>query len=204
MEEFFNISKWAAHNINYWGIPKCANTSVKHALIGSTNFKDYILLKYKTTLAINKYLLLKDTHKWVHDPLVCRYIDKKEALSNGLINITVIRNPIERFKSQFKYNLKFNLVDATSIECLLNHIEQLDEESRNIHFKSQAYFITDTNSNIITDYVFKTENIEYLEKFLAINIPKINTISGDIWLSHTQIQKIEDIYTKDFEIFESN
>ena len=55
----YNISKWADLKINFWGIPKCGNTSVKYALLkksGVDGKKD-------------------DVMKWVHNHNAAVYID---------------------------------------------------------------------------------------------------------------------------------
>lgn len=204
MARFRNISAWKEHKINYWGIPKSANTSVKIALAG-TSKKEFIEKRYRDTLSFYRYMIeMKSTDKWVHDEMVCEYINKEVATQNGFRNITVIRNPIERFKSQFKYNVKLRLTETKTMDDFLSHLEQTPEHMRNLHFNSQSYFIADEQMKVIPELVFKAEDMQELEEFLGVRIPITNAISLEIGLSKEHLSRIGNLFCADFNIYETH
>ena len=88
----YNISCWDDLGLNYWGITKCGNTSIKYALIESSG-------------RLIDQLIKSDAHgadSWVHSENHIKYIDLDTALSNGNRNFAVTRNPYDRFISMYK------------------------------------------------------------------------------------------------------
>jgi hypothetical protein len=79
-----NITAWPEFKLNYWAVPKCANTAIKACLA-----------KKPTNNEFSK-------EKWVHNPTNLNYITDKESFKNGFTNFSVIRHPYERFISLFK------------------------------------------------------------------------------------------------------
>ena len=192
-----NITSWEKLNVNYWGIPKSGNSSVKKKLIESST--DI----HEVDDSIHTY-----DHHIYHSIAVCKYITKKEAISNGFTNFTLVRNPYNRFISMFK-DLKRTGTDYFSIkeknvntvDNLLHFIENTETSNLNYHFRSQSSFVF-VNGKIAAEKVFKLEEMKKLELFLNLGkFDIVNKIDADIVLTEKQKEKIYDIYHKDFKLF---
>jgi hypothetical protein len=184
----YNITEWP--DINYWGITKAGNTSIKFALIE--------LHKKKSIKNSNLY------KTWVHSEHNGTYISKDQALTNGKINFTVIRNPYTRFESMWK-DIKrrpdqfFKNKRIDTLEEFFDYLERTEDEKRNVHFRSQSYFISD-GVKILPDHVFDIEDKESINKFLNIKLEKHNSINSPVKFTDNQISRIYSIYEKDFKI----
>jgi hypothetical protein len=193
----YNISQWDKLKINYWGIPKSGNTSVKYALLKTCN---------KSIQNID------DTSIWVHENNLAVYIDQITAAKNGYTNITVTRNPYERAISMYKDTIRRkDTIFAThhknhnisSFDSFLDILINQPDDKRNLHFKTQTYFIT-KDSKLLVDEVYDLNDIPKINKRLGISIPHINNINGEIELTGEQIKKINIIYEADFRILKYN
>jgi hypothetical protein len=192
----YNISCWNSLGLNYWGVTKCGNTSIKHSLILSSNLSS---LHHKD----DKH----GTDSWVHDEKNVSYIDIKTALSNGNTNFTVVRNPYDRFISMYKdtqrrpnhFFRKYKNTRISSVDDLLSFIERFADHDREIHFRSQCYFL-EANYNILPTVIFDVEDAESIEKFLNTKIERMNSINTQIQLNENQKQKVFRIYQKDFKL----
>jgi len=195
-----NITTWNAPDVNYWGIPKCGNTSIKLALL---NPSDSLIAQEETKLFEGKgnTRFLKTTSKWVHySPIASRYISDKDAIDNGKENFTVIRNPIERFKSQYVYNLKARLEPIMMIDHLIEHMRQPDK-CLNIHFRTQHHFIS--RDGVVIPEIYRLDDLTILKSRLGTTIPHVNTANIEIALKGYQITAVESIFAQDFELYES-
>jgi hypothetical protein len=192
----YNISCWNSLKLNYWGITKCGNTSIKHALITVSNS---IVQEQKT-----------DKHgadSWVHNEKNALYIDTKTALLNGNTNFTVVRNPYDRFISMYKdtqrrhshFFRRYKNVSVASINDLITFIEGISDNDREVHFRSQCYYITDKD-RILPSIVFDVNDAESIEKFLNTKVQRMNSINNQIELNEEQKQRVFRIYQKDFEL----
>jgi hypothetical protein len=189
----YNISQWDSHKVNYWGITKSGNTSVKYGLLE----------------ACNKHLSeVKTSTVWVHDNKLAKYIDKTTAFANGNKNISVTRNPYDRTLSMYKDFAKRKdtiykgLSKKFNINCLDDFLDFLlahDVNRVNIHFKPQSYFITE-NGKLLVDLIIDIGQIKMIEKQFKIKMPHINNIPSNIELNKSQIAKINKIYVVDFEL----
>jgi hypothetical protein len=189
-----NITSWKKARLNYWGIPKCGNTSIKYTLM---------MLDKNARLE----LINSDRPELVaHSPSLVSYITMEEALSNGYTNFTVVRHPYERFISAVNYIIKDRRIDTiydmpshiTNIDTLLDFIEDTPDESRDIHIRSQFSFISDSQERILVDKIFKLENIREIEQFIGSRVFHSNKSSGARKLSREQKKRIWCIYNKDF------
>jgi len=192
----FNITAWPEFGVNFWGIPKCGNTSVKIALYGID--KDRSVIEGKQ----NANTFYRVNSKWVHELEVVNYIVPEEALENGLNNLTVIRNPLDRLNSQFFYNFRAKILKITYVDQLLDHVEMTSELDRNMHFRSQKFFIAE-NSKLLVDKIFKLEHIQELENFLGIQIPITNQSMAKLTFTKQQISRIKKLYKEDFDLYET-
>ena len=186
----FLITSYQDVKLNYWAIPKSANTTVKATL-----------LQKKTK---NPY----KQQKWVHKPWNNPYIDDKEALSNGNINFTVTRHPYDRFVSLYKH---FGLLEPfkeldikpnkIAFEDFLNFVitEFKNDNTCNYHARSQLSYISYDQKNIIVD---KFVDVNNFAKFsLSYNKPMIianKSLDNPINLNNSQKEKIYYRYVDDF------
>lgn len=181
----YNISHWQELNINYWGITKCYNTSIKYALAEKTN---------------KNLKQVDNTCEWVHDQKLIRYIDRNTALKNGCINIALTRNPFDRFISLYKdvhrrKTLSKKVGSKISIDSVLNYIERTNEEKRDVHFRSQCYYICE-NDKIIPDVI----TINEFEKMINTKVKKLNSIDQSVVLTDEQRKRVYNLFQKDFEL----
>lgn len=192
----YNISQWNDLGLNYWGITKSGNTSIKHALITASN-----------TEILRKKIDKHNTDSWVHDEKNISYIDQTTALSNGNINFTVVRNPYDRFISMYKdtqrrhnhFFKKFKTTRISSIDDLISFIEGFVDCDREVHFRTQSYFIV-SNDVVVPPKIFDINEIDEIEEFLGTSIQRMNSINSDIELTTKQKQRVFNIYQKDFEL----
>ena len=159
---YYNISTWPERGINYWGIPKCGNTSIKYALRGCRpdRYEEH------------------DQAEWVHHKDQAEYITPDEALSNGRTNITVVRHPYDRVMSLYRDFVlrrpKNHSKGARTLENFIYNviIESDDTIDTNLHYRSISYFIANTNrTSLLVDKVFDISNIDYVyQKYGLDNI----------------------------------
>lgn len=181
----YNISCWPDLKINYWGIPKCFNTSIKYALAEKSN---------------KKLEKIDDTCKWIHQESLLHYIDRETALENNYINITLTRNPFDRFLSlckdvQRRKSLGNKIGSKYSVDSVLNYIERTTEKKRDVHFRSQCYYICHGNK-IIPDILA----IEEFEDLIKTKVKKLNSIEKTIILTDEQKKRVYNLFKNDFEL----
>ena len=195
----FNISCWDEFKINYWGIPKCANTSTKASFFRL----DESLIKQK------------NRQKIVHDPRHVKFISQEEALSNGYFNFSYIRHPYERFISMYRdQGLRRPLKKIFSIEdhkniTVDNFIDKVfskwptDTPGTNYHIASMSSYLCD-NSKVLIDNVYQDYGsvTKILEEY-DLKIYKKNETdkSIPINLNDEQKERVYQRYVKDFEFF---
>lgn len=169
-----NITEWENYGFNYWGITKCYSTSIKSVLIGSI--------------------------RGIHSSKQATYISKHQALCNGLVNITVMRDPLPRFKSMFKDIHKrpsrFIKYGIVTLDDFFSYLETKDDDARDVHFRTQHYCIHYEGDLIPTIYT-----IESIQRFFEV--PHLNAIPGDVPLTSKQIEKVKDIYKDDFLLWDT-
>jgi len=179
----YNITAWPNLRINFWGIPKCGNTSMKYALLvnsGIDGQKDEVM-------------------KWVHNHGGAKYIDIQTARNNGFQNVTITRNPYDRFVSMYKDVLRRpKMFRLNSVKSVDSFIKVLDNKSvKDMHFKLQCQFIT-INDTVIPDIVLDLDTLD--ENFMNLNIQKYNSINKEVTLTAEQKQHVYELYRQDFEL----
>lgn len=180
----YNITQWGKYKLNYWAIPKCANTAVKTALSE---------ISYNEKMKYSKF-------KWVHNPNNITYIDRKTAKENGYINFTIVRHPYDRFLSLYKdQGLRrpiFKDIDK-NIDSFIYQLENYDLE-KNPHTKKQIDYIFENDISLVDIILDISEADTYLNKF-GITLNFVNkTKDLDITLSKEQKLKIFNLYKEDF------
>lgn len=182
----YNITQWDDYKLNYWAIPKCANTAIKTALSN---------LQYKEKMVYSKV-------KWVHNPDNVMYIDRETAKQNNYYNFSITRHPYERFISLYKdQGLRrpmFKNIKNISIDVFLENLEQYNLD-KDPHTRLQTEYIFDDNKLLVDKVMDISEAKKYLQSFnLELNYAN-KTQELDISLNDAQKQKVYNIYKEDFE-----
>lgn len=182
----YNITQWNDYKLNYWAIPKCANTAIKTALSN---------LQYKEKMLYSKV-------KWVHNPDNVMYIDRDTAKQNNYYNFSVTRNPYDRFISLYKdQGLRrpmFKNIKNISIDTFLENLEQYNLD-KDPHTRLQTKYIFDDNKLLVDKVMDVSEAKKYLQSFnLELNYAN-KTQELNISLNDAQKQKVYNIYKEDFE-----
>ena len=152
IQQKYNISTFAKLQLNYWGIAKCGNTTVKYILLRASNPE---LFKRFDKDTVNMYN--KRHQGWVHQK--CIYITPKEAKLNNFKNFTVLRDPVQRVYSMYSNGLirpervaasgsekfkkdarKMFVNYKPSMFEFLDLLEHYPDQDRNIHYRSQKSF----------------------------------------------------------------
>lgn len=155
-------------------IPKNAGTSI-HSLF-DTNPKDYL-----------------PDQKWNE------YKNHFEQYWDTYTSFTIIRNPISRFISFYKY-WKMNHNLDYDINTFVDKLDEIKTPIKN----SQSWFICDENK-VMVDVTIKYENLHEDLKKIKINyIPHLNIseIEDESFLniSKTSIDILEEFYKEDFKL----
>lgn len=178
----YNISTWEKLGVNFWGIPKAGNTSIKY------------LLHYTSG---NPMQPDDDKNQWVHHIKNTSYITPEQALENGHKNIAVTRNPYERFASMWKDVKRrkrlFGLTTCDTIEDFIKMLEETPDEKRNVHFRSQCYFLKIDNIECID-----IRNTDKLQSFFNTDIPHKNSIKDDVDMSSEIRERVYKLFKDDF------
>lgn len=190
----YNISQWDHLKLNYWGITKCGNTSVKYSLIQSSGLKNV----YKKADA-------SGADSWIHNEKNAKYIDRETALKNGYLNFTVVRNPYDRFLSMYKDVLRrgphFFKKKAHNIKSpsdLLDFISKIPDHKREVHFRSQCYFITNEKGDLLVDKIIDVNNASEISDITKFKIETKNSIQKNITLDEKDRKRVYEIYKNDF------
>jgi len=191
-----NITAWPEHKLNYWAVPKCANTAIKACLANKPTNNEF------------------SREKWVHNPSNLSYITDKEAKRNGFINFSVIRHPYERFISLFKDHgmqrpLKkvYNNSNSHLIGNLDYFIKSVFEiyptdQSCDAHVRSLSFYLCKNRAPRIKNIIMLTDATEFLAQY-NVKLKKINKTDPSIKVELTDQHKemIYERYKEDFEIF---
>jgi hypothetical protein len=216
----FNITTFHTLKINYFGITKGGNSSIKSALLRADKPN-------------------RDTSIHIHDPRASSYITKSTPLNNGYTNFTILRDPYTRIISMYKdyvVNNKGNKYVKNSLlwpifffkdaklktiakqdgnkptkdglNAFVKMICQYPDEWLNIHFRSQYFFISH-NDTIIPSLILKLENIKRSIDIggQRFSIAQKNTTKGGQDLAPSDLSEdakaaIGKKYKKDFDLWE--
>ena len=187
-----NISVWPKLKINFWGITKTGHTSLKNHLY---------MLENKTHANLN----LK-----IHGKRNTKYITADEAEKNRNQNITLVRNPIERFRSGYsdffnKRRDKGKKIEdqlkqkINNIDDLLSAYENLYDLDMDPHFRPQTWYL-DGFKGIIQK--LETISEKWLLPIPSMILKQNVSHSNKIPLTEQQINRIKHIYKKDFNLLD--
>lgn len=179
----YNISVWDQYKLNYWAIPKCANTAIKVALSGFDADPEKPGSKVK----------------WVHNPNNVKYVDQETALSNGYRNFTVIRHPYDRVISLYKdFGLRRPWFESNPT---LNSFIDQAQKRIDPHTRSITDYLYNNNQLLVDEVIMLDNASEYLKQYgLKLKVfNKTNNLTVN--LTNSQKQKIFDWYAQDFDKF---
>ena len=169
----FVIYSFDDAKLNYWGITKCANISISRAL-----------------------------EERFGEP---SFPGPMQAKDSDYYNFSVIREPVERFISMYKMNLErpelCYLKEPLSVDELLEHIQNTPDSERNVHFKSQSYFIAP--QGVIIPELYRVDALNTLEQTLGVEIPYLNKSSTEktVDLTENQLNTIRETFRADIDIW---
>lgn len=201
----YNIASFPTLRLNFWAIPRCGSTTIKHYLYRAENPQKFERLKNN-----------KHTKHWVHG--ACKYITPDEAKKNNFKNFTILRNPVDRIYSmyaaldrlgvnmqggvQFQHDVRKFWKDR-NIMLFLELLAKHSDENRNIHFRSQASYCK-LDSIIKLDLATVDSSIGSIHPAAKIdthlNISKSKSLPSPT--KHEEVVKqVHDIFYEDFKIW---
>ncbi|MDB3929734.1 tetratricopeptide repeat protein [Paracoccaceae bacterium] len=173
-------------NLNYWAIPKCGNTSIKRFLLQKLN-----------PVILDGLKDFENVNVLVHKHHCFEYLTPLGALSNGKMNFTFVRDPLERFISFYKdfclkrRNPALSEYHKINIDSALDLLEwqfkNKQELEINPHLRSQNYYLKRFEGHIFKIIEFDSVRVNTTSEMPAIN------------LSEKQIFRIKEIYKDDFQ-----
>lgn len=212
IQHAYNISTFKHLELNYWGIRKCANTTIKYVLLRAEK-PDKV-----KTLENNKRFNLLNAHgkphrNWVHEN--CNYITPEKASQNGFKNFTVLRDPVERVYSmynnilerperayasgsnQFKKDIKL-FVKKPNMSSFLDILEQYPDKDRNIHYRSQKSHCL--IENIVKVHMSRlSTTIQQIHPSLVVDVT-LNASGKHLKPDTHTLERIHQVYKEDFEL----
>lgn len=179
----YNISVWDEYQLNYWAIPKCANTAIKVAL------SRFDANPNKPGSKV----------KWVHNPDNVNYVSRDMALNNGYKNFTVIRHPYDRVISLYK---DFGIRRPWfSPNIAIDDFIMRAQNKQDPHTRSMSNYLFKQDQLLVDDVVLLDNAQDYLKQYkLTLNV--FNTTGPtDIVLTDLQKELIYNWYREDFKRF---
>ena len=139
----------------------------------------------------------------------------RRKLFNEISKISVIREPFDWLGSIYRSHKKMAFRNAPSYTGDISFDEFFDQwfEKNNWQLTPQSDYFKNKKGEVSVDYLLKFEALEaeyelFCEKFELpnSNIPHVNKspVSPEIQISPSIAKIIEDVYSKDFEIYESS
>ena len=193
------ISSYPNLKLNYWAVPKSANTTIKLCLNNPTQEKNVSQQSIYTK------------QKWVHNKKNIPHISVKEALTNNYLNFSVVRHPYDRLLSLFKdfgvrrpWKTIFNgrkvsldqFIDKVCVEWKDNTLVE------NKHAYSQAYYLTNNDNKLLVEKIIDIEKLDYFFANRNIKIGVFNkTTEISIILNQSQKNIIYKRFEEDFDFF---
>ncbi len=182
-------------------VPKTAGTTIEWMLDMELSLENFYGIENGKAL---QHLLARDIKKKIKD-------------YDEYIKFTVVRNPYDRFISEYKWCEMdgHGFIKCESIDEFLSYVEKVvkrnkyDENVYIDHLIPQYEYVYDKKGELLVDYVGKYEELEdvfnYMRKNLKVTkeeIYKLNeTKKYKVILNKEQKDRIYNLYKKDFELF---
>lgn len=214
----YNISTFDYLRINYWGIAKCGHSTLKVILYRADNPREYKHLKNTNS---SRNIHGNPIVKWIYNK--CKYISPKDASKNGYMNFTVLRNPIQRACSMYnnavhspgrvdnsgsrefkkEANILFEQRKQTpTMLDFLNLIGRYPDKDRNRHYRSQKSYCL-LNDIIKLNIETISSTIKLIHPSLVVDI-QLNASGKHQPPDNKTLEKIHEIYTNDFNLWEQS
>lgn len=181
-----NITTWPNLGVNYWGVTKCANSTIKTHLWE---------LEHNSKFAINK-----DTA--IHSDIYVSRLTEYQALHSTNENFTVVRHPVSRFKSMYRDLVlsrvrvgKKASIEGFNIDQVLDYLETHSDSVRNVHLKSQSAFVNHDIKIIHLENLYNEWDFDFEPPAFKKNVTRNQ---DNIILTSYQTDRIYKIYQKDF------
>lgn len=154
-------------------------------------------------------------NQFVYDKKWTEYQEHFGNYWNEYTKFAVVRNPVDRFISSYKFiregnynilQMNFNGDSNTNINEFLDFVVENYANIVTPILKPQHYFICDENDVIMVDKLIRYENLDVeLESIGIVGLDLLNQSTIDnqelINLNQESIDKLNILYKKDFEIF---
>lgn len=185
------ITSFPRLGVNYWGITKCASTSMKHHLLEQE-------LGRRTTFR---------QPTAIHAKIAGYYISREDGLSNGRVNFTVTRHPVSRALSAWRdlchtrpeRGIAAGIDPSWSFRDLMTFVAERDDDDLDVHFRSQSWFITAPLEHEIDQ---KELNPCWPFEFAAPTVaPMHESVKSDTRLHDDVLALIAARYAADFRRF---
>ena len=187
-----------AHECIFIHIPKCAGTSILHALAGNEYHRDHCTFR--------------------------DYLSADSRLFHTFFKFSFCRHPFDRAASTYRYlssggnrmdDFYFSKIIKDSFPDFERFVlDYLDEYRIHEHrmFLPQYLFLYDHKRTLMADYVGRYEDLERGYDFvakkigLAVQLPKLNTSPGnqnnfeEFFSNPAVSRKLTTLYMKDFEL----
>jgi len=124
-------------------------------------------------------------------------------------NIAIVRNPVDRLYSLFKWTIKYDEAINESWKTFLYNFSSINKKSlkKDDHYLPQ-YYVLGTNP-LAYDYIYNTKNLKEFTKTISdisgVKIPNVhlnqskNTQKKPAWIGSKEKQIIMDYYKKDYQ-----
>jgi len=213
----------------YIKIPKTGGTTISSNIWRKYNVKRSnktvrsTKKHYKYVINLNflpKFKLNRNECGW-HSPYfkIKQYLEHKNLLIEDFSKFSIIREPVSRFKSQYKHvfstygDLNIRKSIDYYFDCVSNNDKRLKVKSK-IFSKKQTFWLNDENGLIPEDmklFTTKTINdkktLDYLNYIMGFEFDtekrkNVSKIKKEIIVSSELRSKIENFYSEDCELYE--
>ena len=187
-----NITTWPEQNINYWGITKSGNTTMKIHLWQLTNHREYGRARLN-----------------IHDGRDIRELSVQQANSNNLRNIAIVRHPFTRFLSMWKDMCKARprrgeqagINPAWTPLELITFIKKSNPKDLDVHFVHQYRFIEDAKDIVIAKLEEINSNWPFGFKAPVKQENKTDIVIPDKLITQQLMDEVYEAYKEDYERF---
>lgn len=170
-------------------IPKCGGTSFTNAM--RNNLKDEV------SYYDNRF---KSSNEKDHSPQHSTYLELKNIIPNDYEIIAFLRDPYERFLSEYKWRIKGGQIKKNIGQDEFAKKLFTSKEWWDNHNKPQKYFI-DGGLDVIKMIKVNDMNKYFVDKF-GINIDiKNKTHSGPDKISDIAKKFVDQCWNEDFDLF---
>ena len=196
------------HKFIFIHIPKCGGTSIEHSLLKNENVT-------KITDDVKQKYRIYYTHGGVD--VQHRKIDQfKDAREKNYFTFTFVRNPWERFLSEYFYIKKFKGCGCDDFDKKFPTFKHFVKNNGikccwYAHDYPQIDFVFNANQNKLTNFVGRCEDMQYDFDYVCgkIGIPKIELSHRNL-TNHNRYSEyyddetrsiVAEKYAKDIEYF---